>query len=159
MGPRFRISLVPIIPSFLLTTKAHNLVNTILNTTTYNCTSKKNLEDTLSEAVLSLMPVTWASRAHVAFSIDDFFDPSKASKGEKKRVMRLLERINKLALDCHLNVTDLAFQMRQSHMERENFRVGMLFASKSIVQLIVNPFIGPLTNRYSLMMMVALCSF
>ena len=105
------------------------------------------LENTLSEAVLTMVPVPWASRAHVALSMEDFLEPSKASRSEKQHVKRLLERIDALALDCHLNVTELSVQMRQSHMERENFRVGMLFASKSIVQLIVNPFIGPLTNR------------
>lgn len=30
----------------------------------------------------------------------------------------------------------------------ENVKVGMLFASKATVQLITNPFIGPLTNRW-----------
>lgn len=29
----------------------------------------------------------------------------------------------------------------------ENEEVGLLFASKAIVQLIVNPIVGPLTNR------------
>lgn len=29
----------------------------------------------------------------------------------------------------------------------ENVKVGLLFASKATVQLITNPFIGPLTNR------------
>nr|XP_033805378.1 LOW QUALITY PROTEIN: chromaffin granule amine transporter [Geotrypetes seraphini] len=29
----------------------------------------------------------------------------------------------------------------------ENVRVGLLFASKALVQLLVNPFVGPLTNR------------
>ncbi|KAL5110168.1 Synaptic vesicular amine transporter [Taenia crassiceps] len=140
-------TVVPIVPNFLLTTKAHHLVNTILDTTTYNCTSKALLKSTLSEAVLSLIPVAWASRAHVVLSMDDFLDPSRASKEEKMRVQKLLDRINTLASDCNLNVTKLAIQMRQSHMERENFRVGMLFASKSIVQLVVNPFVGPLTNR------------
>lgn len=32
-------------------------------------------------------------------------------------------------------------------LEAENLRVGLLFASKAIVQLLVNPFVGPLTNR------------
>ncbi len=30
----------------------------------------------------------------------------------------------------------------------ENVKVGLLFASKATVQLICNPFIGPLTNRW-----------
>uniref|UniRef100_A0A672YFU3 Solute carrier family 18 member A1 n=1 Tax=Sphaeramia orbicularis TaxID=375764 RepID=A0A672YFU3_9TELE len=33
------------------------------------------------------------------------------------------------------------------YLEEENVRVGLLFASKAVVQLLVNPFVGPLTNR------------
>lgn len=38
----------------------------------------------------------------------------------------------------------------ERHMELsdENVQVGLMFASKAIMQLITNPFIGPLTNRY-----------
>lgn len=32
-------------------------------------------------------------------------------------------------------------------LEKENTRVGVLFASKAIMQLLVNPCVGPLTNR------------
>ncbi|KAJ7993787.1 hypothetical protein DPEC_G00258340 [Dallia pectoralis] len=32
-------------------------------------------------------------------------------------------------------------------LDKENVRVGLLFASKALVQLLVNPFVGPLTNR------------
>ncbi|XP_051965018.1 chromaffin granule amine transporter [Xyrauchen texanus] len=32
-------------------------------------------------------------------------------------------------------------------LAEENVRVGLLFASKALVQLMVNPFVGPLTNR------------
>ncbi|XP_006156499.1 chromaffin granule amine transporter isoform X1 [Tupaia chinensis] len=32
-------------------------------------------------------------------------------------------------------------------LEEENARVGILFASKALMQLLVNPFVGPLTNR------------
>lgn len=35
-----------------------------------------------------------------------------------------------------------------SLLTKENVKVGMLFASKATVQLITNPFVGPLTNRY-----------
>ncbi|KTF77880.1 hypothetical protein cypCar_00025838 [Cyprinus carpio] len=34
-------------------------------------------------------------------------------------------------------------------LEEENVRVGLLFASKALVQLMVNPFVGPLTNSGS----------
>lgn len=37
----------------------------------------------------------------------------------------------------------------QPHMGNEDVRVGLLFASKAIMQLITNPFIGPITNRYN----------
>lgn len=32
----------------------------------------------------------------------------------------------------------------------ENIHVGLMFASKAITQLIANPFVGPITNRYGL---------
>ncbi|XP_075881661.1 chromaffin granule amine transporter [Nelusetta ayraudi] len=32
-------------------------------------------------------------------------------------------------------------------LEQENVRVGLLFASKALIQLLINPFVGPLTNR------------
>ncbi|XP_067879148.1 chromaffin granule amine transporter-like [Heterodontus francisci] len=35
----------------------------------------------------------------------------------------------------------------ESFFAEENVRVGLLFASKAIVQLLVNPMVGPLTNR------------
>lgn len=33
-------------------------------------------------------------------------------------------------------------------LKEENIWVGVLFASKALMQLLVNPFMGPLTNRY-----------
>ncbi|XP_069095358.1 synaptic vesicular amine transporter [Pleurodeles waltl] len=46
-----------------------------------------------------------------------------------------------------------------SDLLNENVRVGLLFASKATVQLITNPFIGPLTNRvgYQLPMFAGFC--
>uniref|UniRef100_A0A665TSU9 Solute carrier family 18 member 2 n=1 Tax=Echeneis naucrates TaxID=173247 RepID=A0A665TSU9_ECHNA len=46
-----------------------------------------------------------------------------------------------------------------SKLLNENIKVGMLFASKATVQLITNPFIGPLTNRigYQLPIFVGFC--
>ena len=41
--------------------------------------------------------------------------------------------------DCHKGDKQLL---------NENVKVGLLFASKATVQLITNPFIGPLTNRW-----------
>ena len=38
---------------------------------------------------------------------------------------------------------------RRKHKEllKENVEVGVMFASKAVVQLIANPFVGPLTNK------------
>merc|ERR1719273_2632200 len=40
-------------------------------------------------------------------------------------------------------------EKRRKHKElvHENVEVGVMFASKAVVQLITNPFVGPLTNR------------
>ncbi|XP_064629992.1 synaptic vesicular amine transporter-like isoform X4 [Lineus longissimus] len=52
-------------------------------------------------------------------------------------------------------------QMAYRHRElsNENVKVGLLFASKAVVQLLTNPFIGPLTNRigYSIPMFTGFC--
>ena len=39
---------------------------------------------------------------------------------------------------------------RHEDILNENVAVGLMFASKAIMQLIANPFVGPLTNRYTL---------
>ncbi|KAK7899570.1 hypothetical protein WMY93_020423 [Mugilogobius chulae] len=38
-------------------------------------------------------------------------------------------------------------RVNRSFMKQENFKVGALLASKVVVQLLVNPIVGPLTNR------------
>ena len=44
----------------------------------------------------------------------------------------------------------LAEEKRLKHKElvHENVEVGVMFASKAVVQLIANPFVGPLTNKW-----------
>lgn len=43
----------------------------------------------------------------------------------------------------------MAAEKERKHKElvHENVEVGVMFASKAVVQLITNPFVGPLTNR------------
>lgn len=38
---------------------------------------------------------------------------------------------------------------RHADLDAENVEVGFMFASKAIMQLLANPFIGPVTNRYT----------
>ncbi|KAL4641118.1 synaptic vesicular amine transporter [Arapaima gigas] len=45
------------------------------------------------------------------------------------------------------NATNLSCPKENAALLNENVKVGLLFASKATVQLITNPFIGPLTNR------------
>ncbi|XP_071340210.1 chromaffin granule amine transporter isoform X2 [Trachinotus anak] len=45
------------------------------------------------------------------------------------------------------NATDSSCLQDSVFLEEENVRVGLLFASKALVQLLINPFVGPLTNR------------
>ncbi len=45
------------------------------------------------------------------------------------------------------DVVALREEARHNSVADENIAVGLMFASKAIVQLIANPIIGPLTNR------------
>jgi DHA1 family solute carrier family 18 vesicular amine transporter 1/2 len=36
---------------------------------------------------------------------------------------------------------------KHNELLEENVETGFMFASKAVVQLIANPFVGPLTNR------------
>ena len=40
-----------------------------------------------------------------------------------------------------------AEERKHKELIQENIEVGVMFASKAVVQLITNPFVGPLTNR------------
>lgn len=40
-----------------------------------------------------------------------------------------------------------AEEQRHEYMTRENIYVGLMFGSKALIQLITNPFVGPMTNR------------
>ncbi|CAF1927186.1 unnamed protein product [Rotaria magnacalcarata] len=46
-----------------------------------------------------------------------------------------------------LNQTEIQNAQRSIILQRENRWIGLMFASKAFVQLLTNPFIGPLTNR------------
>ena len=82
-----------------------------------------------------------------------------------------VETIQLFAIRVQLNVTDIlsnistklrcshfllatddpntmaADEAKHSELIQENVEVGVMFASKAFVQLLANPFIGPLTNR------------
>ena len=67
-------------------------------------------------------------------------DANEKDKGKKKMFTDMLDK----------EKTRLAQEKwKQVQMNRLNTKVGLMFASKPIVQLIANPFIGPLTNKYA----------
>ncbi|CAH2004095.1 unnamed protein product [Acanthoscelides obtectus] len=50
--------------------------------------------------------------------------------------------------DIDLNITTLSPEkLRHKDLVQETVQVGMMFASKAFVQLLANPFVGPLTHR------------
>ena len=72
--------------------------------------------------------------------------------GEKKRKKRdtgrniiRTKRSRGSNLFQHHRLT--AEERKHKELIQENIEVGVMFASKAVVQLITNPFVGPLTNR------------
>ena len=64
--------------------------------------------------------------------------------GTKKRRKRQ-KRSRGSNLFQHHRLT--AEERKHKELVEENIEVGVMFASKAVVQLIANPFVGPLTNR------------
>lgn len=61
---------------------------------------------------------------------------------------KILERErNILKLQEEEKAKIIAENWKKVQMNKLNTKVGLMFASKPVVQLIVNPFIGPLTNK------------
>ncbi|BHF66520.1 hypothetical protein SprV_0200953900 [Sparganum proliferum] len=140
-------SIVPIVPNILMTFKAKNVLTSVLEHSEHNCTSYASLVSTLTDAITHLTSSTsYAQAAHGTLSEIDFLDPSVASEQDRRQVTRLLQNLQTLADNCNINTTAMAKEVRELRTDREDFAVGMLFASKSIVQLIVSPMVGPLTN-------------
>ena len=61
------------------------------------------------------------------------------------------ENITKITVTYNKTKAIIDHDKRQQYnhddLVNENVAVGLMFASKSVVQMCVNPFIGPLTNR------------
>ena len=65
-------------------------------------------------------------------------------EGEKRRKKRQ-KRSRGSNLFQHHRLTPE--ERKHKELVDENIEVGVMFASKAVVQLIANPFVGPLTNR------------
>lgn len=61
----------------------------------------------------------------------------------------LVDLINRFVDDANTTAADLA---KHTELVEENVEVGVMFASKAFIQLLANPFVGPLTNRLDAML-------
>ncbi|XP_029282803.1 synaptic vesicular amine transporter-like, partial [Cottoperca gobio] len=121
---------VPIIPSYL-----------------YNL-------DESTDVVLKNDTLSQQAPAGAFHSIVSLYDNTMRSSGPnttaRSTAPPTATELPKNSSDCPQSTTMLL---------NENVKVGLLFASKATVQLIINPFIGPLTNRigYQLPLFAGFC--
>ncbi|XP_054854252.1 chromaffin granule amine transporter [Eublepharis macularius] len=120
---------VPIVPSFLFTTY-------------------KNASHSALQGLVPMAVSTAASYAAVFSHYDNTtvlisgYTASTDANGASKTQEGNSSHLPQAALIPSDNCTEGA-----DFLTQENVRVGLLFASKALMQLIANPFIGPLTNR------------
>ncbi|KAL7055021.1 hypothetical protein AAHC03_024255 [Spirometra sp. Aus1] len=138
-------SVVPIVPDVLMTFKTKTAVKSLLEQSRNNCTSGAPVVDPMVDAMKYLTPLS--SSTQPTLSESDFLDPTVATEKERREVVQALQKLKTLAEDCNINTTEIAAVVQEARMDGENLAVGILFASKPLVQLIINPMIGPLTNK------------
>jgi len=118
-------TVVPIIPEFLYTIRHQNDKTTTTITTT-------------TTTILTTNNFTYDADYDPAAPIEELLDENDQNSSndyEEKMSQREKERLEE--------------EKRRKHKElvHENVEVGVMFASKAVVQLIANPFVGPLTNK------------
>ncbi|BHF84499.1 hypothetical protein SprV_0902765000 [Sparganum proliferum] len=151
-------TVVPILPDVLMTFKTKTAIKSLLEHNGSNCTSDAPLVDPMVDAMQYLTPVSTSTQTQPTLSESDFLDATVATEQERREVVQSLQKLKTLAEDCNINTTAIAAVVQEARMDEENLAVGMLFASKPLVQLIINPTIGPLTNKigYSIPMFIGL---
>lgn len=76
----------------------------------------------------------------------EFYENLAGEKRKKRQVDNIrYKRSRGSNLFQHHRLT--AEERKHKELVQENIEVGVMFASKAFVQLIANPFVGPLTNR------------
>ncbi|KAM4615836.1 chromaffin granule amine transporter [Polymixia lowei] len=103
---------------------------------------------TPSEDSLQLLVPTFSSLMSLFDNRSFSFQQSQPSLSEPAAIPLLSQQTTTTPHTADSNTTEVPGCLEDSvFLEEENVRVGLLFASKALVQLLVNPFIGPLTNR------------
>jgi len=84
----------------------------------------------------------------MGLEIDDEYEDEYDIEAEKDREVYDEEEdgTTKPDYDYENNMT-ISEEDRHRDIVNENIVVGLMFASKAILQLITNPFVGPITNR------------
>ena len=101
------------------------------------------------------VPIDYNDEYHGRNSLEtttpENLDMYELEAGEKRRKKRedisliRTKRSRSSNLYQHHRLT--AEERKHKELIDENIEVGVMFASKAVVQLIANPFVGPLTNR------------
>lgn len=119
---------MPIIPSYL-----------------YSIEHQKNATE-----VQTIGPETASLKLDSFQSIFSYYDNSTMVTGNHSEGTRLGDFYHAQTQQMAINMTKTPSDCPKEDKDllNENVQVGLLFASKATVQLITNPFIGPMTNRY-----------
>ncbi|XP_006111441.2 synaptic vesicular amine transporter isoform X1 [Pelodiscus sinensis] len=130
---------VPIIPSYL-----------------YTIEHQKNVTEPPT-----MRPERAASTMSSFQSIFSYYDNSTMETGNRSARTRWRDLYGTHTEQMMVNVTNTPSDCltEDKDLLNENVQVGLLFASKATVQLITNPFIGPMTNRigYQIPMFAGFC--
>ena len=152
--------IVPIIPEFLYTIRHQNdpknqTLAPIDVTETPSEFVTNNIGSSPGIDYISDQPATDSNYegSGMIVTTTDGFDEYVVLPGEKRRKKRQAELIRRKrsrgagtnAIHHHRPLT--AEERKHKELVEENIEVGVMFASKAVVQLIANPFVGPLTNR------------
>ncbi|KAG5280457.1 hypothetical protein AALO_G00060230 [Alosa alosa] len=126
---------VPIIPTFLyaMEHEKENLSTSPFSSSSFNMTLRPPSKS-VSSSVLSLYDNTTYNVQVSSSNMTEFLSALLPNQSGDRRQDVGQEELEGCQQDRHF-------------LEEENIRVGLLFASKALVQLLVNPFVGPLTNR------------
>ncbi|XP_052101406.1 synaptic vesicular amine transporter-like [Mytilus californianus] len=116
-------TVVPIVPNFL---RKLDYPYEIQNVTTYYT---KNITEMCSNKSLNMFQTV--TKNYNAYTASEY----------------ICENITITPINVTSYETMTVPTIRKAELGNENVKVGLMFASKAIVQLITNPFIGPLTNR------------
>lgn len=119
---------VPIIPSYLYSIEHEK-----------NATEIQTAEPNLPSATMDNFQSIFSYYDNSTVVTGNESDKARPGELQQTQTEQMVVSVTPSPSDCPKDDKELL---------NENVRVGLLFASKATVQLLTNPFIGPLTNRY-----------